>query len=188
LSSRSSNNAGRRFLPLGRVTGHRGAKGELTVRLARGEAEIWTGVELVWIGKPGSEIPYRVASSRAYRDRLVLKLEGIDRADAAARLKGMNAVVAEGDEPELPENVYHVARLVGMEVRDEAGGLIGKVSDVMPTAGADLLIVALSAAREDRKGEEAMIPLTEEIVLEVLEDENRIIVRLPEGLLDLNRN
>jgi 16S rRNA processing protein RimM len=174
-------------MPLGRVTGHRGAKGELTVRLARGEAGLWAAVERVWIGKPGSESPYRVEERRAYRDRLVLKLEGIDRAEDAARLKGLNALVAEDDAPELPDNVYYVSRLVGMEVRDESGGLIGEVRDVMPTGGADLLIVELAGAGDGEESQEAMIPLAEEIAIEVSEERNCITIRPPEGLLELNR-
>jgi 16S rRNA processing protein RimM len=163
-------------------------KGELTVRLARGEADFWNGVQRVWIGRAGDEAPYHVESSRAYRDRLVLKLEGIDGADEAARLKGMNALVAENDAPELPEEVHHIARLAGMEVRDETGRLIGTITDVMPTGGADLLLVAAAGGGEGDEQEEIMIPFTREIVLEVDEDDDRVTVRLPEGLLELNRN
>jgi 16S rRNA processing protein RimM len=181
LSSRSSNSDGDNLLPLGRVIGHRGAKGELTVRLAREEGARWTALERVWIGKAGEETVYEIESSRAYRDRLVLKLKGIDGADQAAQLRGMNALVARGEEPELPEDSYYVARLVGMEVRNEAGERLGEVSDVMPTAGADLLLV-------QRGDDEVMIPLAKEIVIEVSEEQKRITVRLPEGLLEINEN
>jgi 16S rRNA processing protein RimM len=178
---RSSNSEGDSLLPLGRVTGHRGAKGELTVRLAREEGAHWTALERVWIGKAGEETVYEIESSRAYRDRLVLKLKGIDGADQAAQLRGMNALVARGEEPDLPENSYYVARLVGMEVWNEAGERLGEVSDVMPTAGADLLLV-------QRGDDEVMIPLAKEIVLEVSEEQKRITVRLPDGLLEINEN
>jgi 16S rRNA processing protein RimM len=169
------------------VTGHRGAKGELTVRLASGDAALWVGLRKVWLGKKGAESPYEIESSRAYRDRLVLKLKGIEEANQAAKLRGMNAVVARGDEPELPENVYYVARLVGMVVQDEQGDILGRVNDVMPTAGADLLIVAL-AGEPGGEEEEVMIPLAKEIVLQVDEEENLITVRLPAGLLEINKS
>jgi len=160
----------------------------LTIRLAHDEGALWTGLERVWIGKTEEETVYEIESSRAYRDRLVLKLKGIDGADQAAQLRGMNALVARGDEPELPEDSYYVARLVGMEVRDEAGVRLGCVSDVMPTAGADLLIVQRMDDRGELVDEEVMIPLAKEIVIEVREDMKRITVRLPEGLLEINEN
>jgi 16S rRNA processing protein RimM len=166
------------------VSGHRGAKGELTVRLGRGDAAPWTALKRIWIGDAAAATAYEIESSRAYRDRLVLKLAGIDRATQAAALRGMNVHVARGEEPDLPDEVYLIARLVGMDVRDEQGDLIGRVSDVVPTAGADLLIVE----REAREKDEAMIPLAKEIVIEVRETSNEIIVRLPAGLLDINNN
>jgi 16S rRNA processing protein RimM len=170
------------------VIGHRGAKGELTVRLTRDEATLWTELRQVWIGMAEAETVYEIESSRAYRNRLVLKLKGIDGADQAAQLRGMNALVAPGDEPQLPEDVYYAARLVGMDVRDEQGNLIGRINDVIPTAGADLLLVNRADERGEFKEEEAMIPLAKEIVIEVSEESNRVTVRLPEGLLDINKN
>ena len=70
-----------------------------------------------------------------------------------------------------------------MMVQDEEGVRIGNVSDVLPTGGADILVVRRSGEQRD----EVMIPLARDIVIDVDEGDNRIIVRLPEGLLDINR-
>jgi 16S rRNA processing protein RimM len=173
------------MLPLGRVIGHRGLGGELTVKLFKGEAEHWTGLPRIWIGESDGTkgSVYEIETSRAYRDRLVLKLKGIEDATRAAGFRGKRARAFAGDAPELPEGVYYSARLVGMTVHDEEGEKIGNVSDVVPTGGTDVLVVE----RPGEGGEEIMIPLAREIVLAVDEGEGRITVRMPEGLLDLNR-
>lgn len=173
------------MLPLGRVVGHRGLGGELTVRLFKGDAEHWTGLARIWIGdSDGAEGDvYEIEASRAYRDRLVVKLSGIDDATRAAGLKGKRARAFAGDAPELPEGVFYSASLVGMDVLDEQGERIGSVSDVVPTGGADILVVQ----RPGESGPEVMIPLAREIVLEVDEAEGKMTVRLPDGLLDLNK-
>jgi 16S rRNA processing protein RimM len=173
------------MLPLGKVVGHRGLGGELTVRLFKGDAEHWTGLARIWIGETDGAAGsvYEIEGSRAYRDRLVLKLKGIDDANRAAGLRGQRARAFGSDAPQLPQDVYYSARLVGMSVLDEEGERIGTVSDVLPTGGTDILVVE----RQGEQGEEVMIPLARDIVLEVDEDEGRMKVRLPEGLLDLNR-
>jgi len=173
------------------VAGHRGRAGELTVLVFGGDAEHWTGLVEVWVGrKDGTAGEFRrIESSRAYRDRLVLKLEGVDDAGAAEELRGRRVMARESDAPRLPDGVYYTAKLIGMEVRDESGRLIGRVTDVTSSGGADLLVIRESGpGKEGREeGPEILIPLARDIVVEVREDEGRMTVRPPEGLLELNR-
>jgi 16S rRNA processing protein RimM len=179
------------LLPVGRVAGHRGRGGEITIKVYGGDAEFWTGLERIWLGngEPPKGRFIRVQEARAYRDKLVLKLEGIDGATAAARLRGSEAMAAGRDAPRLPEGVHYTARLIGMEVRDEQGNRLGRVHDLVRTGGADLLLVrpgnTEDEASEDTR--EIMIPLAEGIVIDVREEEGRITVSPPDGLLELNR-
>lgn len=175
---------------MGKVTGHRGRGGELTVRVFAGDGEHWTGTLRWWIGraKENEGCLYEAQHARAYRDRLVLKLRGVDDADRAARLRGCEARVASAEAPELPQGVHYADRLVGMTVRDESGRILGRVVGVLPTGGTDLLRVAATpAAGSSGTDEELLIPMAREFV-EVVEDRATIQVRLPEGLEGLNRS
>jgi 16S rRNA processing protein RimM len=180
------------MLPLGKVRGHRGRHGELTVDVLAGDAAVWEGLRKVWIGtREGQDGRfYAVETSRSYRDRLVLKLRGLDDPTRVGRLRGLAVKVPLEEAPALPPGEHWVARLVGLRVYDEQDRLIGEVRDVLPTGGADLLIVEPSAeeARVQGKTEELMIPLAKSIVLEISPERGRITVRPPEGLLDLNRH
>ena len=164
----------------------------MTVLVFGGDAAHWTGLDRFWIGsKDGAEGRfYEIQSSRAYRDRLVLKLEGVDDPAEAEALRGLRLMAPETEAPPLPDGVYYTAKLIGMEVRDEAGRFIGRVADVTSAGGADLLVVHGVAPEEEDAEEpkEILIPLAREIVIEVSEDEGRMTVRPPEGLLDLNRS
>lgn len=176
---------------MGRVAGHRGRSGELTVFVFGGDAEHWSRLRSFWIGsKDGTQGRfYAVQASRAYRDRLVLKLEGIDDPDGAEALRGKRLMARDAEAPPLPDGVWYTARLIGMMVLDESGGRIGRVTDVTSAGGADLLVVRDAAAPEEDSTEsnEILIPLAREIVIEVNEEERIMTVRPPEGLLDLNR-
>jgi 16S rRNA processing protein RimM len=119
-----------------------------------------------------------VEGSRAYRDRLVLKLDGVGDATTADRLRGVWVLAPAGEVPELPDGEYFVDRLIGLEVEDATAGPLGRVEDVVETGGVDLLLV-----RND-VGRELFVPLAREIVAEVREAEGRVLVRLPDGLLE----
>jgi 16S rRNA processing protein RimM len=122
----------------------------------------------------------------------VLKLKGVDDADAAARLRGRTVFVARGDAPELPDDVHYVDELVGMLVMDERGRELGRVEQVIATGGADLLRVHADTQDREQDGEgdegELLIPIAREYVLSVDTAERRIEVRVPRELLELNRS
>lgn len=160
---------------VGRVRGHRGNAGEITVDINAADAELWTELTEFHVG----ETPFAVESSRSYGDKLVLKLAGLEDASAAAALKGQSVSVAR-EQIELDDDQWLNDDLTGVAVF-EAGERLGEVRAVLPTAGADLLEVA----RE--QGEPLLIPLVEAIVLEIDLEAGRIEVRLPEGLRELNR-
>ena len=177
----------RLLLPVGRITGHRGTQGEVTVRVFDGDAASWSGVSEVWIarGPEGAAEPRPVRSARAYRDRLVLALAGVEDASTAAGLRGGIVSVAASDAPRLPSGRYWRASLVGMQV-SHRGGLVGRVVDLLITAGPDLLVIRPAGARSD-SSEEILVPWVDEIVESVDEANGRIVIRPPEGLLELHR-
>jgi len=157
------------------VAGHRGAGGEITVRVASGDAARWIHLrEVLLEGRP-----FRVDHARAYTDRLVLKLAGVENAGAAAGLKGLEAAAPPGEVPILPEGRYWVSRLLGARVADETRGDLGTVEDVVETGGTDLLLV------REGSGRERLVPLAREFVVGIDEAAGTIRVRLPEGLYEL---
>jgi 16S rRNA processing protein RimM len=170
-------------LILGRVSGFRGRDGEITVKVISGNAARWVHVKGVLLQGPGSGSEtgsHEVESARAYRDRLVLKLKGVDDAGAAAALRGRDVLAEVDDLPRLPRDVYWVERLVGAKVVDAALGDIGVAKDVLETGGVDLLVV------EDGDGIETLVPLAGEFVTAIDEATGTIRLTLPEGLRGLN--
>ena len=168
---------------LGMVSGFRGNLGEITVRVVSGNASRWEHLHRVVLRGSGSGAPEgtrEVASARAYRDRLVLKLAGIDDASAAAALRGCDVVVDAEDVPALPQGVYWVERLVGAQVKDAVLGNVGRVVDVVETGGIDLLLV------RDEGGVETLVPMAKEFVKGIDADAGLIEVALPEGLRGMN--
>ena len=130
-------------------------------------------------GAPGIR---KVESARGYRDRLVLKLAGIDDANQASQLRGCDVSALAEDLPQLPEGTYWVERLVGAQVMDSVLGDIGRVMDVVETGGVDLLLV------KDVAGIETLVPLVSHFVSAIDEKAGTIRVALPPGLRGINED
>jgi len=174
------------MMVIGRVKGHRGTNGEMTVLIHEGEAVEWETLDRVWLALGDADPrPFPIASHRSYRDRLVLRLAGIEDGNAAARLRGARVLVPLDEAPGTDDDTWYHAELEGMAVRDESGTAIGTVRALVTTAGADLLSICAVGADDDE--EEILIPFTKSIVLDVDTETQTIVVRPPEGLLELNR-
>lgn len=183
MCSKLSSSRGSAPLCIGRVRGHRGSAGEMTVVVASGRPERWRGLDKVLLDTgPGAELEiYEVQGSRAYKDRLILKLSGVDDPGQAAGFKGRSVWVAGCDAPALPEGEYYLERLVGMTLKED-GKALGTVADILESGGTHVLVVATE------NGGELLIPLVREMVKEVDETESSIHVVLPKGLKELGED
>lgn len=115
---------------------------------------------------------------RVHQGRPIISLEGIDSMNDAEALAGAELRVTASAVGPLPPGTYHRHDLVGCEVQDLQGAVLGRVTRVEGPLERSHLIVA-------RKGGEAMIPLVDEICRSVDLESRRIVVNPPEGLLDL---
>ena len=131
----------------------------------------------VLVGEPPVE--RTITAARFQQGRPVITLEGITTMNEAEALAGQPLRVGEGTLPPLPHDTYYRHDLVGCEVRDAEGRLVGVVAKVEGPLERSRLVV-------DAPHGEVLVPLTAEICVEVLPAEKRITIAAPEGLLDLN--
>lgn len=116
-----------------------------------------------------------VTSSRAHRDRFLVRFEGIDSREAAEGLRGALYVGA-GESRELGDYEYWESDVVGCEVFLADGTKVGRVTDVIVRPAQDLLEVENATGRH-------LVPFVEAIVIEVDPEARRIVVDPPAGLL-----
>ncbi len=147
-----------------------------------GLSERWKDLKAVRLGtSAGPGDLFRVEGSRAYRDRLVLKLEGVDDSTTAGSLRGLVAWAPGEEVPRLPEGEFYQQRLLGLEViEDRDGRRLGRIEDVIETGEVDVLVVR-------GHGREVLVPLAREFLVLVDEAAGRVRVRLPEGLEEIYR-
>jgi 16S rRNA processing protein RimM len=156
-----------------------GLKGEVVAELLTDFPERFDDLdEVVLISPRGAQKTGSIEGFWFQKDRVVLKLGGYDDVDAAKELIGYEFAVPESDRVQLEDDEFYDWELEGCTVKvgDES---IGQVRSVMKTGGAEILVVA------DESGNEKLVPLASEIVVQIDPAAKTIVVDPPEGLLDL---
>lgn len=122
--------------------------------------------------------------------RVVLAFAGIDSIEAAEVLSGLDVLIPEEQRVELGADSEYIDDLVGCTVLDgeEPVGTIASVSfSTTPDGTRRLVDVAPLLTVVTMGGDEVLIPYAREFLLEQDVPNRRIRMRLPTGLLDLNR-
>ena len=157
------------MVPVGRIVGAFGLKGEVKVepltdfleRLHKGARlrlnEEWVTVE----------------SFRIHKGRPLLKLSGINDADAAQSHQWQELFSATQAKPELEEDEYMTEDLIGMKVVTTEGRELGEVDDVLDMPAHDVLQIG-----------ELLIPAVKEFVTDIDLDAEVITVKLIPGMLE----
>ena len=168
------------WILVGRGARLRGAEGLLTVRLAPSAVEPFKAGQLLRFRGKNLCRDLLIESAEHYRDRVILRLDGISSASLAEPLVGSDIFLQSKDLVDLPEGTYYIFRLVGLEVRAPGKGRIGKVADVLRTGGTDVLLVQGEGFRE------LLIPFTRAICRQVDLEAGFIEIDPPEGLLEID--
>ena len=119
---------------MGRVAGPYGLLGWIKVFQpveALGACRNW------WI----DGVEYRVLEAKDHSGTLLAKLAGLGDRDAALRLKGKTVAVARDALPEPEAGHYYHADLVGMEVVNAKGEVLGKVQAMSSYGAHDVVEV-----------------------------------------------
>jgi 16S rRNA processing protein RimM len=165
------------LLPVGRVARAHGIQGRILLVPYNEESQDLVGVLSLWLRAREGE-PRRFEVGKAERVNLgyLVALRGIADRDAAAALRGQEALVDRAELPAPGEDELYAADLIGMSAVDQDGTDRGEVV-ALETAGLQELLRV-------RKGQkESLVPLS--LVREVDEAARKISIEAPEGLFEL---
>lgn len=110
-----------------------------------------------------------IETSRPFQDRWLVRFEGIGDREAAERIRG--ALLTAEPLGDAPEGEVWVHDVIGAEVVDRDGAVLGRVASVEANPAHDLLVMESGA----------LLPM----VFVVEHTPGHVVVDLPEGLLEL---
>ncbi len=101
-----------------------------------------------------------IAQSKLHSDALVAKFEGVDDRNAAESLKGALIFLPRTAFPNTAQDEYYWVDLIGLDVVNREGAVLGQVRDLMATGPTSVLVVAFLETGADGqvRSAERMIP------------------------------
>jgi 16S rRNA processing protein RimM len=154
------------LLEVARIDKPQGLRGEVVVSLISNvEARLAPGSVLI-----ADHGELTVVASRPHQHRWVVRFAGVDDLAAADALRGTMLMAPPMADPDDPDALW-AHEVVGVDVIDTAGSIVGKVSALLDNPASDLL--------ELESG--GLIPLT---FVEGWDDDGRLVIDPPAGLLD----
>jgi len=167
------------LLLVGTVRKPHGLTGEVSVEVATDFPQRFApGIQLVWT-RGTEQRSLVLAAARPHGKRLLLAFEGITSVEEARGLAGGDLSIAGGEEFPAPAGFFYSHELEGFACVDERETPLGVVRGLGQTPAGPLLTL------ETASGREALVPFVEEMVRKIDREGRRIVLELPEGLLDL---
>ena len=165
---------------IGEITRAHGLGGEVRVTPLTDHPERFERLSecVLWDEPSGRREPRRITRARRQGDAVLVSLAGCDTVEAASALVGTYVAIPEAEALPLPSGQFYPWQLVGCRVVTEDGTEVGTVTDVERSAAQDRWVVR-AAEREH------LIPAVPEIVLDVDLAARRVVIRPPDGLLQL---
>ena len=121
---------------------------------------------------------FTVALLKPVAGGFAARLGGVATRAEAEALKGTRLHAPRDRLPELGDDEYYHADLIGLEVFDTGGAVLGRVRAISDHGAGDILEIAAPGGRE------ILLPFTRTVVPTVDLASGRIVVDPPEGLLD----
>ncbi|BCX87826.1 16S rRNA processing protein RimM [Methylomarinovum tepidoasis] len=111
----------------------------------------------------------RPLEGRRQGKTVVARLEGVESREQAEALRGAGIFVARSQLPPLPAGEYYWHDLIGLEVRDVEGRVLGRVIRLMETGANDVLVL------EGPEGREILVPWIRDRVIRRVDLEAGVI-------------
>lgn len=125
-------------IEIAKVLRPHGLSGELKCKLYNPNLEFYNDLKEVYL--EGKDIPSRVVSVRVLNDYIYLKLGTIDSREKADLLRGFGIYI-DKSKMQIASDEYIIADLIGIDVIDENGEVIGKLVDVENYGASDILVI-----------------------------------------------
>ena len=152
-------------LKVGKIVNTHGLKGEMKVIALTDNPRRFDYLDYVIID--GKEI--NIENCKYQKDRVIVKLEGIDRIEDAEKMKEKFMEVERENAVELEEDCYFLSDLRECTVFDTNGKELGRIFEVIQTKNNDVYWI--------KKPTELLIPVLKDIVIDINMEERKITIR-----------
>ncbi len=147
------------FLAIGKLRRPHGVHGEI-------QMEVWTDFpqrlkRLITVYVGPDYRPMTLIHIRMHGQLLLLSFDGFTTPEEVGQLRNQVVYTHTKSLPKLPEGEYYHHQLIGLRVVDEAGQVLGSLSEIIVTGANDVYVVRA------QNGAEHLMPAIEDVILGV---------------------
>jgi 16S rRNA processing protein RimM len=165
-------------IPAGYVRRAHGIHGDVVVRGTLQDAGDRFVEGAVLVTNEEAPREFEITGVRGHQGDFIITFNEVNDRDVADAMRGIQFTIDRADRRELVPGEWWPEDLVGCDVFTVQGGSVGVIADVITGASQDRLVV------KTPEGSRSEIPFVDALVPEVDVKNGRIVVDLPEGLLE----
>lgn len=168
-----------KLVTIGRIVNTHGIRGELKIVSETDFPERFeTGSFLFIVDTQDKQTPVKVQSARLHKNMYIVKFEQFGNINEVEKYKGSLLKMEEKYQQPLEEGEYYYHEIIGCKVITEEGQELGAVSEILTPGANDVWVV------NRPQGKELLLPVIDDVVLEVDVASKTIRIHLMEGLLE----
>ena len=156
---------------IGKIVAPHGVRGDIRILPLTEKPELFLDLEYLLL-EGGKKLT--VKNARFQKRMILVTTKEVTSMNEAELLRDKNIYIKAEDLPELEEDEFYGADLVGIPVYDLEGNQIGTFKDSLSTGSNDVYIIAVPGAKD------ILVPALKEYFKEINLAEKRIVVKLPE--------
>ncbi len=126
----------------------------------------------------GEKIELDVQSARFFKKFVIVKFKQYDNINDVEKFRGCELTIDRKDALKLEPGEFYCADLMGLDVVDEDGNILGQISDVIQTGANDVYEMTRSETEE-----KVYIPAIKDCIKEINLEDKKIIIHVMDGLM-----
>lgn len=164
---------------LGKIAKKFSFKGEVLIYLDTDEPELYQDMESVFVEFNNNLVPYFILNSSLHKgDFLRVQFEDVDNEAEADSLLGCEIYLPLSMLPKLEGNKFYFHEVIGFEIEDLRLGVFGKIVSINDSSAQPLFEVLNGNV-------EILIPMIDAFLVKIDRDNKKVIMDLPEGLVEM---
>lgn len=164
---------------IGYVKKPHGLKGAIDLFLDVDHPDEYKNKESVLLKINNNLVPFFIESISIKGNIAAVKFEGVNNGDESSPLVGSEVYLPLDQLPKLTgKDQFYFHEIIGFSVIDKTHGTVGAIQDVIDNVQQQFLHIVAD-------GKEVLVPITDEIVLEVDRTSKTLHINAPDGLIDL---
>lgn len=168
------------FTQIGFTKKTHGVAGEIKIAIEEVYEDLFLEADRVFLEIKGAKMPFFIENIRGGGE-LIVHFEDVKNKEEAWLLQSKGVFLPTAEIPaslEAPDDGLEYGDLGGYTMIDKEVGEVGVIEEILDMPQQEMALIRY-------KKREVLIPLNEELILDIDEKKKQVMVDLPEGLLDL---